>query len=202
MLKSIILCLFGLLFFSMMTEAQSLKGGITAGFTASQVDGDNYSGFDKFGITGGPYIYRELSYNASVKLELRYTQRGAYHKPDDQNFELYKLTLHYAELPLLFQYYVHENIIIEAGPSPEVYLFHNEENQDGEFRAEDYPQFHRFGLAGNAGASYKIADNLWIGIRYTYSFVPIREHASGYSFLLNRGQYSNSLMFSVFYDIR
>jgi opacity protein-like surface antigen len=90
---------------------------------------------------------------------------------------------------------------IEAGISPEMYLSHKEENEDGDFREEDYPKFHRFGLGSNAGIMYKIGKNIFIGARYTYSTIPIREHAGGYTYLLNRGQYSNSLSFSVFYHI-
>ena len=169
--------------------------------TASQVDGDNYSGFDKIGLTSGAFIQTELSRKAALKMELRYTQRGAYKKNDEQNPGIYKLSLHFGELPLMFVYHLTEDVIIEAGISPEIYLFHKEENEDGEFREEDYPKFHRFGLGSNAGIMYKLGKNIFIGARYTYSAIPIREHASGNVYLLNRGQYSNSLSFSLFYLI-
>jgi hypothetical protein len=180
---------------------QVFEGGLILGMTASQVDGDNYSGFDKIGLTSGAYIQKELTNKSALKMELRYTQRGAYKKQEEQNPGIYKLGLHYAELPIMFIYSMSDEVHIEAGFSPEIYLFHKEENEDGEFREEDYPKFHRFGLGSNAGIMYKVGKNIFIGARYTYSAIPIREHASGNTYLLNRGQYSNSLSFSVFYLI-
>jgi hypothetical protein len=83
-------------------SSQIFEGGFILGMTASQVDGDTYSGFDKIGLTSGAYIQMEISDNSALKMELRYTQRGAYNKQDDQNPGFYKLNLHYGELPLMF----------------------------------------------------------------------------------------------------
>jgi len=180
-------------------HAQPFSGGFFAGLTASQVDGDNYSGFDKAGLTAGGYVSRSINPSVQWKAELRYAQKGAYHKPDDSNPELYRLSLHFAEIPLLGLFRAYERTWLEAGLSPEVYLFHKEENEFGDLRAEDYPAFHRFGLSANAGIVFDAGMHLRAGIRYNYSIIPIREHASGQTYLLNRGQYSNSLGFTLYY---
>ena len=186
----------------LMLTAQPFEGGFFAGVSASQVDGDTYSGFDKLGLTGGAYIARDISRNSNWKAELRYIQRGSYKKNTEQDPTLYKLTLHYVEIPLIYQYSVNKKVKPDGGLSPEVYLFHKEENEYGELRAEDYPAFHRFGLGANFGANYYITDRLIAGIRYTYSIIPIREHASGQTYMLNRGQYSNVLSFSFYYHFK
>lgn len=184
--------------------AQPFSGGFFAGFSASQVDGDTYYGFDKPGITAGAYIGNEIgrSGNFNWRAELRYTQKGAYRKQLETDPFMYRLSLHYVEFPFMLQYEAIDKVFVEGGLSPDIYLFHSEENQDGEFRPEDYPAFHRFGLGGNIGGIYAFGERLRGGVRWTYSLIPIREHASGQTYLLNRGQYSNVLTFSLYYHFR
>lgn len=193
----LILILFAL--FSNTALPQLFEGGFFVGFTASQVDGDTYSGFDKPGITAGAYISRDINRSLNWKAELRYTQRGAYNKGNVQNPSLYKLTLHYIEIPLLFQYEVYERTTIDLGIAPDIYLFHREEDEFGQLRQEDYPAFHPVGLGALAGINYKLTNRLIAGVRYNYSIIPIRNHPSDQTYLLNRGQYSNVLSLAVYY---
>ncbi len=186
--------------FTGIAVAQPFNGGFFAGVSASQVDGDTYAGYNKLGLTAGAYITRKINRQTGWKAELRYIQKGAYNKGPEQNPSLYKLTLHYVEIPLMFQYFLNDHVIFEAGLAPEVYLFHKEENEDGELREEDYPPFHRFGLGADAGVSYKFNRHIIAGARYSYSILPIRQHASGQTYLLNRGQYSNVLSFTLYYE--
>ncbi len=181
---------------------QLFEGGFFAGFTASQIDGDTYSGYNKPGITAGAYISRDLQNQLNWKAELRYTQRGAYNKGNIQNPSLYKLTLHYIELPLILQYEALNKVILEIGLSPELYLFHREEDEYGVLRQEDYPEFHPMGIGGLAGVNYKLTNHIIAGTRYCYSIIPIRDHASGQTYLLNRGQYSNVISLNLFYHFK
>lgn len=48
--------LFAFSFFALPFFAQSFYGGINAGFTVSQVDGDNYGGYHKISPLGGIYV--------------------------------------------------------------------------------------------------------------------------------------------------
>ena len=180
------------------SKAQPFGGGFFAGVTASQVDGDTYAGYNKIGITAGAYITKELSRKSDLKVELRYIQKGAYNKGPDQNPSLYKLTLHFVELPLMYQFYIHDNIILDAGLAPEVFLFYKEEDENGEFPEEN--PFHRFGLEADAGVNYTFSDHIIGGLRYGYSVLPIRDHASGQTYRLNKGQYSNMFSFSIYYQ--
>ena len=179
--------------------AQTFEGGFFAGLSASQVDGDTYSGFNKAGLTAGGYISAELTRNSGWKAELRYIQKGAYKKNTEQDPTLYKLTIHYIEIPLMYQYWINDRIILEGGFSPDIYLGHKEENEIGELEGEERPDYHRFSIGANAGVAYKITDNIIAGARYTYSIIPIRDHASGQTYLLNRGQYNNVVSFSLYY---
>ncbi len=183
---------------SSVSMAQPFGGGFFAGITASQVDGDTYAGYDKLGITAGAYIYRELSRKSNWKMELRYIQKGAYHEGPVQNPSLYNLSIHYVELPLMYQYHFRENIIFDAGLAPDVFLFYREEDQNGAFPEDN--TFHRFGLDAKAGINYQFGDHIITGLRYGYSVLPIRDHPSGQIYRLNRGQYSNMFSFTLYYQ--
>lgn len=184
--------------FPLMVTAQPFGGGFFGGISASQVDGDTYAGYNKIGLTAGAYITKELSRVSDLKVELRYIQKGAYHKGPEQDPSLYKLTIHYVELPFMYQYYITDNIIADAGLAPNVFLFYKEEDENGEF-PEDNP-FHRFGIDASAGLNYKLTDNIIAGLRYSYSVLPVRDHPSDQTYRLNRGQYSNMFSFTLYYQ--
>ncbi len=187
----------GLLCFTIL-KAQPFGGGFFVGATASQIDGDTYAGYNKVGLTAGAYITRELNRSIDFKMELRYIQKGAYKKGTEQDPSLYKLTIHDVELPLMGQYHLKDNIILEAGLAPGVFLFYREEDENGEF-PEDNP-FKRFSLDADAGVSYMFTSHLIAGLRYAYSVIPVRDHPSGQSYRLNHGQYSNMFSFTIYYQ--
>lgn len=180
-------------------HAQTFEGGFFAGITASQVDGDTYSGYNKLGFSGGGYISNELGRNTGWKAELRFTQKGAYKKNTEQDNTLYRLSIYYVEIPLLFQYMVNDKVILDGGLAPDVYLTHQEENEFGELNQENRPSYHRFGLNAVAGVNYAITRRLIAGVRFSYSAIPMRDHASGATYYLNRGQYNNNLYFTFYY---
>ena len=55
---------------------QYFKGGLFGGTVASQVHGDLLSGFQKFGITGGVFVDREINDRWAIQMELQYIQKG------------------------------------------------------------------------------------------------------------------------------
>ncbi len=188
--------------FASIAYSQPFEGGFFVGFTASQIDGDTYSGYNKPGLTAGAYISRDINYSLNWKAELRYAQRGAYNKGTEQDPSYYKITLHYIEIPLVFQYEVFSRTRLDLGLAPDIYLFHREEDEYGELREEDYPAFHPVGLGALAGINYNLNERWIAGVRYNYSIVPIRSHPSGQTYLLNRGQYSNVLSLTIYYHIK
>jgi len=60
--------------------SQEFEGGFLGGLTASQIDGDLFSGYNKVGITAGAYTTRKINSSVNWKLEIRYTQKGSYQK--------------------------------------------------------------------------------------------------------------------------
>ncbi len=178
---------------------QQFEGGFFGGFTASQIDGDLFSGYDKVGITAGAYTSHRINQNLSWKAEIRYIQKGSYKKYTEQSPDMYKTSLHYAEIPLLIQYFYNKKVFFEAGPVPEILLKSKEETEDGIIPEDQSLPFHRFSLEAAAGLGYFVSRNIAVSFRYSYSILTAREHASGQTYLLNRGQYNNVLCFSAYY---
>jgi opacity protein-like surface antigen len=187
---------------SIAAYSQPFEGGFFGGMSASQVDGDTYSGFNKVGLTAGGYVSSEFNRQWKWKAELRYIQKGAFKKTSIENPDYYRLAIHYVEIPFMIQYFLNDQLFFEAGLAPDVYLFHNEEDEFGDIPGDEGPAYHRFGLNAGAGLGYFITDNIIAGIRNSYSVIPMRDHASGQTYLLNRGQYNNVLALSLYYHFR
>ena len=180
--------------------SQQFEGGILGGLTASQIDGDSYSGYNKVGILAGAWVQRLFTYTVAGQMELRYVQKGSLHtnKPGDPNY--YRAALHYIDIPIMAQYIYNEKVVFELGIGPEFLLSAKESDGNGEL-PEREPYFHTFTMSAIAGIGYTFWDVLTFSARFNYSIIPIRDHPSGQSYLLNQGQYSNVLSFAVYYKI-
>ena len=83
------------------------KAGATAGVNLSQIDGDEQFGYKKkgfnFGLRGAVILRKDID----ISTELLYSRRGAEPSSTEKskNKRLAFLTLHYAEVPILFNYF-------------------------------------------------------------------------------------------------
>jgi len=200
MFKNKVSILAVLLFIPFFSFSQYFEGGVVAGLSASQVDGDTYWGFNKLGLLGGGWVRRMFSDNVGGQLEVRYIMKGAYEAENVDNIVYYKLALHYADVPVLINYHYRDRVLFELGLSPEFLVYNQEYDQYGQ-TPEDAPPFHLFNLSAIGGIGYIFLERFTANVRYNYSVIPIREHASGQTYLLNKGQYNNVLTFSVYYQI-
>ncbi len=125
--------------------------------------------------------------------------KGAY-EADNENNNYYKLALHYADVPIMLNYHYRMHVQFQLGLSPEFLVFNEEYDANGP-TPEDAPSFHTLNLSAIAGIGYVFLERFTANARYNYSVFPIREHASGQTYLLNRGQYNNVLTFSIYYQI-
>ena len=85
-------------------NAQTFKAGIVAGFTASQINGDDSAGFNKPGLEGGLKSLVNISEKSDLSLEILYSQRGAKDeaRADGNVQNIYRTT--YVAVPLIFSY--------------------------------------------------------------------------------------------------
>jgi hypothetical protein len=198
--KILILFTFAMLSFS--AKAQYFNAGAKLGIVASQVDGDTYSGFDKFGFNMGVFVSYKLSYRTSLQLELEYIQKGSKHNPnyEKNDFDQYKMSLSYIQIPLLLQYKLSQNFSAEIGPAFGV-LVSNYEERD-HFEISSNP-FRNIALSLNTGFVYKVNDSWNVNFRADYSLLGIREKAApGDRYIwFHYGQFNNSLVLSLQYVI-
>lgn len=194
--------LIGILFFGfgMGVHAQKFNGGLLAGINTSQVDGDNYGGYYKAGITGGGFVNYKLTRYAGLQMELYYIRKGAGKKPDETNATYYKVKLNYIELPVVFFYEASDRLIFEGGLAYGVLATGTEDMGAGDIIPEDYP-FDKNDYSGLLGVGYRLGNNVIVDIRYSHSLLPIRNHPGNKTWLLNRGQYNNCLTFTLRYQL-
>ncbi len=205
MKKIIILFLFVIV--PLWSISQNFDGGIFAGLTTTQVDGDRFSGYNKAGMLFGGFVKNKLSKTLGAQLEIKYIQKGSRKeiKPDKGDYTYYKMKLSYAEVPVLLNYYYKDKFIIEAGLAVGYLISSYEEgSQDGSTVVEIYPDdsrpFKNIELSGLAGMNYLISENFIANFRFSYSIFPIRDHPGNQTYYFDRGQYNNLLSFALYYQ--
>ena len=198
-MKSASLLLILILFSIVSVHSQGFKAGFIGGFTASQVAGDELSGFNKAGILAGGFVNCPISASSLAQLEIVFMQKGSKKPYTAESGTLYVMRLSYIEIPVLFKYELNSKFILEAGPSIGVLVFSEEEDEYG--IEEGRPPFNSLDISGCIGLNYKLSDKWIFDMRFTNSVIPMRAYESGFSFAnLERGQYNTVLSFAFHYQ--
>ena len=197
----------GMLFSISLTKlsAQSFNGGLVAGATFCQVDGDRYFGYHKLGFTAGGYVNLPVSDHFAMQMELKYTQMGAHSslKELEYGYEPYNLVLHYAEIPLMLQYdFGHftvygkslDFLTLEVGLSLDFLLKHY-----GEMVSEQFWKFNLFSVSGNFGLHFALSDHWGLGARMMYSLTPMQTNPTPQWFFNH--SYNKVIQATVTYNI-
>ncbi len=182
------------------TAGQHLNVGLYGGVTASQVDGDSYTGFNKLGLCGGFFMNRPMDYNISWQLEIKYGSRGVYKGPADNDLTLYRSVYHIVELPLSVHYLFEDKILLEIGTSPEVLVATRFSDENGLMDPSTYPENRRFGLSVFAGIGYWFNGKIMAGLRYTNSAIPFRDPEE-WNHPLYRGYFHNVISLTLAYSL-
>ncbi len=181
-------------------SSQQLNYGFFGGITASQVDGDSYSGFNKLGLTAGFFVNNHIEYNIYWQAEIKYVSRGVYKGPADSDPTLYRSGYHYVEIPLSVHYLYDEKILVELGTSPEVLVATVYWDESGIMDPDSYPENRRFGLSVFAGVGYWFNARMMVGLRYTNSAIPFRDPEE-WNNAQYRGYFHNVISLSLAYRI-
>lgn len=188
-----------ILLISQIGFAQNFGGGFFAGLSASQLDGDNWGGYHKAGLSFGIYTDVKLNKYVNAQIEIKYVQKGSNSNSEDQSV-FYVSKLNYIELPVFLKYRFLDkfsaNIGLAAGT-----LQKATEDKGGYGDEPAYPEFNQFELSGLVGVEYKIIENLLFNVRFNYSILPIRAHPGDQTYFLNKGQYNNVLTFAVYFQL-
>ena len=93
-IKQKIICIL-LIFVCFSLKSQQFNGGVLGGVSASQITGDELSGFNKAGLYLGSFVNFYLNRRTSIQMEIDYIQKGSRKNPnpDNNDFITYKLNL-------------------------------------------------------------------------------------------------------------
>jgi hypothetical protein len=183
-------------------QAQQFYAGVKAGVSATQISGDQLSGFNKAGIVGGGFVGLELSELFNLGVEILYYQKGSRKNadPEKEDSKSYLLRLNYFEIPVVLQWKFSKRFSFEAGPTFAALVGSIEED---EFGALSQPrEFSNTEIGFMGGIKVNLVNQFAFIARYENSLLPVREHLSGQGYRLNRGQYNTALMFAFQYTFR
>jgi hypothetical protein len=119
--KTLFFALWVALFPLVLVAQPRFRGGIVAGVTASQINGDNSAGFNKPGVTAGFRVVSRIGERTDASIEMLFSQRGAQSQliKDNYNPYTFALTLNYIEIPIQWHY---KDWLIEGNnPSEDYY---------------------------------------------------------------------------------
>ena len=151
--------------------AQHFLGALSMGINLTQVDGDLFYGYYKIGLNVGPMVAVPFGKNKnwSVSMELLYSQKGSYHRGGTDSTR-YRLTLDYAEIPVLIHYTDKKLISGGVGFSYGQVLNYKETKNnfyDSLFRYQN--SLSNNDISVIADVQIRLWSKLWAGVRYQYS---------------------------------
>jgi hypothetical protein len=191
-------------------KAQTFHGGLLAGFSATQVDGDSYAGYNKAGLQAGVFVNTRLSDRFFAQLELKYTGKGAKKTVSSLDPEVYMLALHYIDMPVMVDAKIKEFASVEIGLMPAYLFAANGEDNAGKVPRENLVSFKKFDFLFLTGVNIRLLEKLTFNVRYSYSMLSIRKidtpgnYYNWFAHLFGRkaGDFNNCLTMALYYRLK
>jgi hypothetical protein len=181
--------------------SQRFVGGITAGASISQVDGDGMEGYNKAGLIFGGFVNRKLAPKLRAQLEMIYIGKGSKKgaNPSKGIFDYRRISLHYVEVPVVFQFWYDKfNLTLEGGLSYGVLISSKEEDEYGETTL--FGPFNKNEVGLKTGVSYALSDAFSVTLRFAYSILPIANETIRFQGKTYGGSYNNLLSLQINYS--
>ena len=184
---------------------KTFSGGLVAGSSFCQVDGDKYAGYFKIGINAGAILYARMSNTFSLSMELLYSQKGAksnFSKSNSSNtltIVNQRINLDYAEIPILLNIYDKHKSHVGAGFSYAQVINSKETIETSPANRYDeslYP-FKKVDINFIASGNLNLVKGLYANLRFQYSILPIRKGVD-YEFARSQ-QFNNMWVLRVMY---
>jgi hypothetical protein len=195
------ICFLVVLFMINTGYAQRFKAGAHTGLFATQVDGDNMSGYKKPGLFLG--VFGNLPFpekKIKLQMEINYAQKGS--KSIASAPFRYRISLHQIEVPALFGWNFWKEFSLEAGLSVNV-IASAKEYVDNELVPPNSggSSFNLFEIGGIAGLSYIFKEHFGLSFRMGYSLSPIGRSAIGRDGdKLEKYMMNNTMLFRFYYQ--
>ena len=157
----------------------TLRGAF--GFNGCQIHGDNFSGYDKFGVLFGPAVNARISENASWELGFYFSQKGSRRNPNPKigDYTYYRIHLNYLDIPVIYKRRIGERYFLSLGPSFSYLISYREESDRGDWTGL-WP-FNKFVAEVNLGIGGDINEQWTIELRTTNSVVPVRHWGGNFT---------------------
>ena len=188
---------------SSFSQKKGFSGGLFFGGVTSQVDGDDYAGYNKFGIDFG--IFTRFNYNKEWfgTVELSYINKGSRFE-DVQSYSCYKLIVNYIEMPIYATFKPKHikkitQLSFDLGLAPAVLVKAKEDTKCLEPIEPKYYSVRNFDVSTLVGVNWHFTDNIKLGVRFLYTIIPIKDNEP-FNFYKS-GSYNNVLVLNLFYTI-
>lgn len=145
-------------------RAQGVGGGLTGGVVTSQIDGDTWGGYNKWGYQIGGFAYYGLSDRLNLHIEIIHTHRGSREVVTDFG----RVNLNYIDVPVLLQYKFpvsQGEFNAEAGISANLLL--SAQTGFDPFQFDQTENYRRLSSELHLGSSYFFNDFLGIFGRWS-----------------------------------
>lgn len=147
------------------------------GFSATQVHGDQISGFNKFGLSAGATLDIRRSARQGVQWGIFYTQKGSRRVPDTKNgdFNSWRYRFTYIDLPLTKVWNPDPMWWWGVGLQPSLLVSGEEDFYGNGYSELTYLELNPIDWGGILQAGYAWDERKAIEVRLTQSLLPISE---------------------------
>lgn len=187
--------------------AQRFEGGVLAGFNATQVEGDQFKGFNKPGILAGFFVQTDVAPAIFAGMEIKYSQKGSRRriKPKDPDPQKYIMRLGYIDIPVFAGFRTNDRGAVLAGISAGYLIHAMEYDEYGPFTEEDQHPFKNIDLQPFLGFQFDMLDEVTLDLRFALSVLPIRgqpgDESLGYSWYWRDNQFNHVISLALYYNL-
>jgi len=177
--------------FALNLRAQTFKAGVNLALVSSQVDGDQSSGYHKFGIRAGLYTRMLLSYTWSITTELMYVNKGSQQIFEDGGLK-FRIKLNYVEVAALLNFHLNPKWQFSTGLSYGR-LIKSQYDDPYSSSSLDLTNYRLSDYNVHAKVLYAFNSHWAVDLRMAYSIYTITTR--------NPSQYNNLLSIGMVYEL-
>ncbi|MES2702238.1 MAG: porin family protein [Bacteroidota bacterium] len=164
-------------------EYSTFYGGVIGGVNFSQIDGDNFAGYNKVGFNVGAIVYTKFDEHIAASLEILYSQKGSRSTKwaESETPGIYvvehRIKLNYAEVPVMINYFDRRKSHFGAGLSYSQLATSTETFRTSPVQNYDLNKFpfKKMDLNFILGGDLHLYHGLFLNLRFQYSLISIRD---------------------------
>lgn len=176
-MKTTFSILFYFLFSIGSSFAQSFIAEVSVGLSASQINGDELSGFNKPGLVGGAGVAFPFHENWMIKSELFFIQKGSKSTAKDPFFLIWRSS--YLEIPFVISFNFAERFYAEGGVAGDILINSKVDGGGGFYDVTD--QMRTFNPVTIFGFGYALSEKLIFKARHSYSITSFSRYSGKYN---------------------